>query len=66
MARDNSKKMHGPGSGPIGINTTERAKDFKGSLKKLFQSMSKYRLGLIIAFICAIASTIFSIIGPKI
>ena len=66
MAKENTKKMHGPGSGPKGINTTEKAKDFKGSLKKLFQSMSKYKIGLIIAFICAIASTVFSIVGPKI
>lgn len=66
MAKDNTKKMHGPGSRPRGINTTERAKDFKGSLKKLFQSMSRYKVGLIIAFVCAIASTIFSIVGPKI
>ena len=66
MANDNTKKMRGPGSGPRGINSTEKAKDFKGTLKRLLRSMSKYKIGLVIAFVCAIASTIFSIVGPKI
>lgn len=66
MARENKKNMHGPGSGPRGINATEKAKNLKGTLKRLLNSMAKYKIGLIIAFICAIASTIFSIVGPKI
>ncbi len=44
----------------------EKAKDFKGTLKKLIQYISKYKISLIIVFILAIASTIFSIAGPKI
>ena len=52
--------------GPGAIGNIQKAKDFKGTLKKLFKSMSKYKVQLIIIFIFAIASTIFSIVGPKI
>ena len=55
----------GPGRGP-GIGSVERAKDFKGTLKRLIKSMRKYKIQLIVIFIFAIASTIFSIVGPKI
>jgi ATP-binding cassette subfamily B protein len=44
----------------------EKAKDFKGTIKKLFSSMKEYKVSLIIIFVFAILSTIFSIIGPKI
>ncbi len=43
-----------------------KAKDFKGTLKKLFSYMKNYKWPLIIVVIFAILSTIFSIIGPKI
>ena len=47
--------------------TTERAKDFKGTTKKLINNyLAKYRLKLIVVFIFAIGSTVFTIIGPKI
>ena len=44
----------------------EKAKDFKGTLKKLIKYMSEYKESLIVVFIFAILSTVFSIIGPKI
>lgn len=44
----------------------EKAKDFKGTLKKLVHYVGAYKIGMIIVFIVAIASTIFSIAGPKI
>lgn len=44
----------------------EKAKDFKGTLKKLLYYMSDYKIGLIIVTIFAVASTIFGIVGPKI
>ncbi len=46
--------------------STEKAEDFKGTLKKLIRYISKYRISLIIVFVVAILSTIFSIVGPKI
>lgn len=58
--------MPGP-MGPRPGHTTEKAKDFKGTTKKLINNyLSKYKIGLIIVFIFAVGSTIFSIIGPKI
>ncbi len=45
---------------------TEKAKDFKGTLKKLIKSLGNYKIPMIIIFVFAILSTVFSIIGPKI
>ena len=57
--------MGRPGKGPGG--PIEKAKDFKGTTKKLINDyLAKYRVALIIVIIFAIGSTIFSIIGPKI
>lgn len=52
--------------GPPGKISLEKPKDFKGTLKKLIRYVGKYKIGLIIVFAVAIASTIFSIAGPKI
>ena len=57
--------MGGPGRGPG--KTVEKAKDFKGTTKKLLNNyLSKYKLALVIVIIFAIGSTIFTIVGPKI
>ena len=57
--------MERPGRGPKG--PIEKAKDFKGTTKKLIKEyLSKYKVALIIVIIFAIGSTIFSIVGPKI
>ena len=53
------------GHGPRAM-ATEKAKDFKGTVQRLFKSMKKYKIQLIVIAIFAIASTIFSIVGPKI
>lgn len=60
--------MPGPMGGPgRGKNSLEKAKDFKGTTKKLINEyLSKYKIALIIVFIFAIGSTIFTIVGPKI
>jgi ATP-binding cassette subfamily B protein len=44
----------------------EKARDFRGTMKKLIQYLSVYKVSIIIVFVFAIASTIFSIVGPKI
>ena len=46
--------------------TTERAKDFKGTLRQLLAAMSKYKLSLVVVIVFAVLSTIFNIAGPKI
>ena len=58
--------MPGPMGGP-GKKSLEKAKNFKGTTKKLINEyLSKYKIALIIVFIFAIGSTIFTIVGPKI
>ncbi len=58
--------MPGP-MGGTGKKSLEKAKDFKGTTKKLIKEyLSKYKIDLIIVFIFAIGSTIFTIVGPKI
>ena len=49
-----------------GRSTTERAKDFKGTLRQLIRTMSHYKLPLAAAMLFAILSTIFNIAGPKV
>ena len=46
--------------------TVEKARDLKGTLSKLVKYLAPYKVSVIIVIIFAIASTIFSIIGPKI
>ena len=60
--------MPGPMGGPRGNGpSVEKAKDFKGTTKKLIKEyLSKYKIALIIVMVFAIGSTIFSIVGPKI
>ena len=49
-----------------GRPTTERAKNFKGTLRQLIRTMSHYKLPLAAAMLFAILSTIFNIAGPKV
>lgn len=61
------KKTGGGGhGGPPGMMPAEKAKDFKGTMRKLISSLAKYRIGFLLMLIFAIGSTIFSIIGPTI
>ncbi|MCF6278319.1 MAG: hypothetical protein L3J16_06190, partial [Anaerolineales bacterium] len=45
---------------------TEKARDFKGTLRKLVMYVNPYKTKIIIVFLLALGSTIFSIVGPKI
>lgn len=60
--------MGGPGGpgGPHGFMRGDKARDFKGTVKKLLDYMKEYRVALVVVMIFAIGSTIFSIVGPKI
>ena len=61
-------RMRGPmGGGPHGGHgPAEKAKDVKGTTKKLANRLSEHKIAIIIVIIFAIGSTIFSIVGPKI
>ncbi len=61
--------MRGPGRGhgPGAVMMSgEKAKDFKGTFRKFVRYMGRYKYSILLVFIFAIASTIFSIAGPKI
>jgi ATP-binding cassette subfamily B multidrug efflux pump len=57
-----------PPMGPMmgGRGPVEKAKDFKGTLKKLFRYLKPHRIQFIIVIVFAVLSTIFTIVGPKI
>lgn len=59
------RPMHrGPG-GPPGA-AVEKAKNFRGTLRKLLSYIGSYRFGVLAVLIFAVGSTIFNISGPKI
>lgn len=63
----NGKIRRGPmGGGHGAMMSTEKAKNFGGTIKRLIGYLAKYRLTLVFVFIFAIASTVFMIMGPKI
>ena len=63
MNRPARRPMRGPGAG---MAPGEKAKDFKGSMKKLLAYIGKYKIAVFIVFIMAVAATVFSVIGPKV
>ena len=52
--------MHGGGM------SGENAKDFKGTIKKLFRYMSAFKVHMFFVAVFAVCGTIFNIAGPKI
>ncbi|MGG0286059.1 ABC transporter ATP-binding protein [Peribacillus butanolivorans] len=56
---------HGPGGGNM-MMMGQKAKDFKGTLRRLLAYLKPRRNKLIAVFFAAIMSTIFMIVGPKI
>ena len=44
----------------------EKAKDFKGTMGKLLTYLKKFLPSIILVLVCAAASTVFSIFGPKV
>lgn len=65
--RERMMKQGGKGrrGGPPGM-PAEKAKDFKGTAKKLIKYMGRHKVGVLLVWAFAIISTVFNIIGPKI
>ncbi|GAB6118734.1 ABC transporter ATP-binding protein [Thermoanaerobacter brockii subsp. lactiethylicus] len=62
-------RLRGPGmgGGPHGmVRGGEKARDFKGTMKKLIKYLSVYKASIISVFVLAALSASFSIAGPKI
>ena len=63
MANERRHGMGGPRGGQMPV---EKAKDFKGSIGKLFSYMKRFHGAIVVVMLCAVASTVFSVIGPDI
>lgn len=65
----NSKQNNRP-RGPMGGHrmrgSGEKAKDFKGTMKKLLNYIKPFKFSFLIGIICAIVSVCIMVIGPKI
>ena len=49
-----------------GRMTTQKAKDFKGTMRNLLAELGRYKFRLIAVIVFAVLSTIFNIAGPKV
>lgn len=54
---------HGPAAAAHG---KPKVKDFKGTMKQLLHYLSRYKFRLLLVMLFAVASTIFTIVGPKV
>ena len=59
------KRPGGMGGGHMNMGQ-EKAKDFKGTMKKLISYLSSYKLAILLVIVFAIGSSVFNIVGPKI
>lgn len=55
-----TRRGHGPMMGG------EKAKDFKGTIGKLFRYIGKYKAAVVVVAIFAIGSTVFNVVCPKV
>ncbi|MCR5652383.1 MAG: ABC transporter ATP-binding protein/permease [Ruminococcus sp.] len=62
MAEPRRRGPHGGGR----MAPVEKAKDFKGSIRKLVKYIGRYKFAVLVVMIAAAASTVFSVIGPKV
>ena len=64
MKKRQPVKMGGPMGGSMGAG--EKAKDFKGTVKKLAKYLAEFRWHMLMVAIFAVGSTTFAIVSPKI
>lgn len=59
---------HGPfgRGGPMAMMKGEKARNFKGTMKKLIAYLGPHKLATLIVIVLSMVSTVFSIFGPKI
>ena len=65
MSREQRRGPMGRGHGH-GMGPGEKAKDFKGTIRKLIRYMSVYKIQMLFVLVFAVGGTIFNILGPKI
>ncbi len=54
------------GPGGHGMMPDEKAKDFKGTTRKILSYVGRYKIAIVLVMICAVMGTIFNIVGPKV
>ena len=60
-----SGPRRGPGSHMAAMMKGDKARDFKGTMKKLIEYLGKYKATIVIVMLFAIGSTAANIAGPK-
>ena len=66
MAETRQTKRHGHMGGGRHMMPGEKAKDFKGTMKKLMAYMGSYKIAILFVMLFSVGGTAFNIIGPKI
>ena len=67
MSSPHSAAPSRPPHGPHGPRfSKEKAKDFKGTMRRVFGLLSPHKLALLVIFVFAIGGTAFNIVGPKV
>ncbi len=56
----------GPGGPPRGAGSNEKARDFGGTMLKLIKFIGRFKWRILAAFVFAVGSTIFNIVGPRV
>ncbi|WP_455138908.1 ABC transporter ATP-binding protein [Thermophilibacter sp.] len=49
-----------------GHRSTERAKDFKGTMRRLLGYVGRHKVAVLLALVFAVCSVIFNIVGPRV
>ncbi len=61
-----NRNMGRRGPGGHGMMPGEKAKDFKGTTRKILSYIGRYKIAIVLVMICAIMGTVFNIVGPKV
>lgn len=64
-SKNRNMGRRGPG-GHGGMMPGEKAKDFKGTTRKILSYIGNYKIAIVLVMISAVAGTVFNIVGPKV
>ncbi len=64
-SKNRNMGRRGPG-GHGGMMPGEKAKEFKGTTRKILSYIGRYKIAIVLVMISAVAGTVFNIVGPKV
>lgn len=64
-SKNRNMGRRGPG-GHGGMMPGEKAKEFKGTTRKILSYIGSYKIAIVLVMISAVAGTVFNIVGPKV